>query len=328
MRIAVLAYDGVSPFMLSTPLAVFGEPFLVSGHRVDVCAARPRFRASGGLVIEASGMLDAAPESDVVILPGWRDADEPVSPELVATLRTAARRGATIVGLCLGAFGLAEAGLLDGRRATTHWARADAFARRYPGVTVDAGALFVDEGRVLTSAGIAAGLDCCLHLLGRLSGAKEAHRVARHLVVAPQRMGKQPQLLARPMPGSSADRRVAEVLEALRGDPCSAPSLDALAARAGLSRRSLTRHIRARTGGSLGDWLKQVRLARAQELMAAGAGGLDDVALQSGFPDAAALRRAFRTDLGLTPTQWLARQRIPEPARLRSLTPRDAGSTA
>lgn len=311
MRVAVLAYDGISSFMLSTPLAVFGEPFLASGHQVDVCAARPRFQASGGLVIEAAGTLDAATDSEVVILPGWRDADEPVSPELLDTLRTAARRGATVVGLCLGAFGLAEAGLLDGRRATTHWARADTFAHRYPDVAVDPGALFVDEGPVLTSAGIAAGLDCCLHLLGRLAGVREAHRVARHLVVAPQRMGKQPQLLARPVPGSSADRRVTDLLEALRADPSSVPGLDALAARAGMSRRSLTRHIRARTGGSLGDWLKQVRLVRAQELMATGARGLDDVARRCGFPDADALRRAFRTELGVTPTQWLARQRLP-----------------
>jgi len=202
-----------------------------------------------------------------------------------------------------------EAGLLDGRRATTHWLRAEAFAARYPSVAVDAGALFVDEGQMLTSAGIASGLDCCLHLLARLSGVGEANRVARHLVVAPQRAGAQPQLIARPAIGSSADRRTTDILEALRADPIQTPTLDELAARAGMSRRSLTRHIRARTGGSLGEWLKRVRVGRAQELLAGGARGLDDVAARCGFPDAHALRAAFRSELGQTPTQWLARQR-------------------
>lgn len=310
MRIAVLAYDRISPFMLSTPLAVFGEPFVASGHSVDICAQQRRFTATGGLEVTAPCPIEAAAEADVVILPGWRDADEPVSPGILAELQAASHRGAIVVGLCLGAFGLAEAGLLDGRRATTHWARAEAFAARYPQVTVDPGALFVDQGQVLTSAGIASGLDCCLHLLARLSGVTEAHRVARHLVVAPQRMGKQPQLVPRPVLGSSADRRLSEILEALRADPSASPRLDDLARRAGMSRRSLTRHIQARTGGSLGNWLRQVRIARAQDLLAGGARGLDHIALSCGFPDAHALRRAFRTELGLTPTQWLARQRL------------------
>lgn len=310
MRLAILAYDRISPFMLSTPLAVFGEPFLASGHHIDICAAAPRLAATGGLVIEAPCALDAARNADVVILPGWRDADEPVSADIITELKDAHRRGAIVVGLCLGAFGLAEAGLLSGRRATTHWAKAENFAARYPEVTLDPGALFVDEGQIVTSAGIASGLDCCLHLLARLSGIGEANRVARHLVVAPQRAGAQPQLIERPAIGSSQETRLTEALETLRADPTATLSLDDLAERIGMSRRSLTRHIRARTGGNLGDWLKRVRLARAQELLTAGARGLDSVATRSGFPDAHALRSAFRTEFGLTPTQWLARQRL------------------
>lgn len=310
MRIAILAYDQISPFMLSTPLAVFGEPFLAGGHRVDVCTSQPRFSATGGLTIEAPMPLAAARDADVVILPGWRAAEEPVPAAITSELRAAEARGAIVVGLCLGAFGLAEAGLLDRRRATTHWACVETFATRYPHVAVDPGALFVDEGRILTSAGVASGLDCCLHLLGRIAGTAEANRVARHLVVAPQRAGEQPQLIERPAIGSTADRRITDLLEKLRADPASAPSLDELALRAGMSRRSLTRHIRARTGGNLGDWLRRVRLARAQDLLASGARGLEDVAARCGFPDAAALRTAFRTELGITPRQWLARQRL------------------
>ena len=310
MRIAVLAYDRISPFMLSTPLAVFGEPFLASGHHVEVCSGEAKLTTYGGLTFDVSQPLERANDADILIMPGWRDVEEPVPTEIVAVLQAAADRGAMVVGLCLGAFALAEARLLDGRRATTHWARSETLAARHPAIIVDAGALFVDEGKVLTSAGIASGLDCCLHLLARISGTGEANRIARHLVVAPQRAGQQPQLIARPAIGTTADRRITDILEALREDPTSSPSLDALAAQAGMSRRSLTRHIHARTGGSLGGWLKHVRVARAQDLLTSGVRGLEEVAERCGFSDAHALRAAFRIELGLTPTQWLARQRL------------------
>ncbi len=197
-----------------------------------------------------------------------------------------------MVGLCLGAFGLAEAGLLDGRRATTHWARAGTFAARYPRVAVDPGALFRGRGAGADSAGIAAGLDCCLHLLARLSWTGEANRIARHLVVAPLRAGAQLQLTARPALGSPVDRRVSEVLEAVRVDPCGplpGRPRPACGPEPPQPHPSYPRPDR----GSLGDWLKRARLARAQDLLAGGARGLEDVALRSGFPDAHALRAAF-----------------------------------
>ncbi|TNE34904.1 MAG: helix-turn-helix domain-containing protein [Alphaproteobacteria bacterium] len=294
--------------MLSTPLAVFGEPYLKGGHRTFVCGSGEVFLATGGLRIEAAHPLTAARDADIVILPGWRNPEEPVSTDIIEELRIAHDRGAIVVGLCLGAFALAEAGLLDARRATTHWARVDEFARRFPAVRLDPAAIFVDEGQVVTSAGIAAGLDCCLHLLARISGAEEANRIARHLVVAPQRGEGQPQLIDRPAPATSAERRIADALEKLWAEPQENPSLDALAKDIGMSRRSLTRHIRQRTGGSLGGWLKRARIARAQEIFLKGVKGLDRIALQSGFPDAQSLRAAFRSELGLTPTQWLARQ--------------------
>ena len=309
MRIAVLAYEGISPFMLSTPLAVFDEPFLASAHTVQVCAENTRLKATGGLVIEAPHPMDMAEEADVVILPGWRNSETPVDPAILHALRAAHARNAVVVGLCLGAFGLAQAGLLEGRRATTHWARSADLQRQHPLVEVDPQAIFVDAGQVLTSAGIAAGLDCCLHLLARLSGAAEANRVARHLVVAPQRSGAQPQLTARPAPTSDADRRVAALLETLWENPSAPPALDALAKQAGVSRRSLTRHIRARTGGSLGEWLRRARIARSQDALLSGARGLEHIAVLSGFSDAQSLRSAFRAELGMTPSQWLARHR-------------------
>ena len=309
MDIALLAYEGISPFMLSTPQVVFADSGQ-GAHRVTLCAATPRLSVLGGLKMAGFAPLERALAADVVILPSWRQAEEPVDEALVDTLAQAHATGALVVGLCLGAFGLAQAGLLDGKRATTHWARMDPFAARFPKVTLDRHALFVDEGRVVTSAGMAAALDCCLHLMARLSGMTAANAVARQLLLAPQRSGTQPQLLDRPAPARGAETRVADLLDAIWADPRATPTLDALARAAGTSRRSLSRHIRARTGDTLSAWLRRARLARAQDLFLGGAKGHARVAEQSGFPDAAALRAAFRAEWGLTPSQWLSRQRV------------------
>jgi transcriptional regulator GlxA family with amidase domain len=304
MRIAIIAYDGISPFMLSTPLAIFGDG---GGARVDVCAPHPRIATSAGLAMEGLADLAMAHEADIVILPGWRSMQEPVEPGIVAMLAACAARGAVVVGLCLGAFGLAQAGLLDGRRATTHWAGLEVFAARFPLVQVDPGAIFIDEGAVLTSAGIASGLDCCLHLLTRIAGADAAHTVARYLVLAPQRGGHHPQLVEKPALGSRAEGRVAAMLERLGADPAVPPPLDTLARQVGMSRRALTRQIRAHTGGNLGAWLRRSRLARAQHLLLEGARGFEPIARAAGFADAHALRAAFRSEYGLSPRDWLAR---------------------
>ncbi|MDZ5602240.1 helix-turn-helix domain-containing protein [Pseudomonas sp. RP23018S] len=309
MKIALLAYDHVSPFMLSTPLAVFEGAALAAPHDVIVCASNRRALGPGGLSFNLSADLDAASDADLVLLPGWCDAQEPVTDELVEVLRRAAQRGAVVVGLCLGTFGLAQAGLLDGRRATTHWAEAARFAARFPAVDVDAGALFIDEGSVVTSAGVAAGLDCCLHLVARFCGQAEANRIARQLVVAPQRSGAHAQLPERPAPVSLAEHRVADLLEALWHDPRDTPSLDALAKRAGVSTRSLTRHIRTRTGDSLAGWLRRARIARAQELLARGS-PIELAAVQCGFADGQAMRQAFQREHGMSPRQWAAKQRL------------------
>lgn len=308
MRIAILAYDGISPFMLSTPIAVFAEFSPPGTHQIDVCAATPSISASGGLSIGVANTLEGAATADLVILPGWRDANEPLPQAMIDVLIRAAERGAIVAGLCLGAFGLAQARLLDGRRATTHWACAEEFAARYPNVDVDPGAIFIDEGVVLTCAGVASGLDCCLHLVARISGQAEANRIARHLVVAPQRSGANPQLLERPAPASVIEHRVAALLETLWANPLHLPSLDELAQRAGVSPRSLTRHIRTRTGDNLGGWLRRARLALAQGLLAAG-NPIELTATQSGFPDGQALRTAFRREHRMSPRQWVASQR-------------------
>lgn len=309
MKIAIVAFDHVSPFMLSTPIAVFGASPLSSIFQVIVCADQERVLGPGGLSFNVPASMHAAADADMVILPGWRDSREPVTPEIIEVLKAASQRGAVVVGLCLGAFGLAQAGLLNGRRATTHWAEAESFAASFPAVDVDPGAIFIDEGPVVTSAGVAAGLDCCLHLVARFGGQGEANQVARHLVVAPQRAGGHSQLPERPTPNSSAEHRVADLLEQLWQDPKNTPSLEDLAARAGVSLRSLTRHIRTRTGDNLGGWLRRARLAQAHELLSAGS-PVELAASQCGFPDAQAMRNAFQREHGMSPRQWAAKQRL------------------
>jgi transcriptional regulator GlxA family with amidase domain len=211
--------------------------------------------------------------------------------------------------LCLGAFPLAEAGLLDGLTATTHWQFAAALAARYPKVDVDCDVLYVDAGRVLTSAGVAAGLDCCLHQLRGLRGADAANRVARQLVIAPHRQGGQAQFIERPLPVSGSDGRFAGVLEWVTQRLEQAHSIDALAERAAMSRRNFTRHFRQATGTSFKQWLLGQRLAHAQWMLESGDASVEVVAQQAGFGSALSLRQHFRTVLQTSPSAYRASYR-------------------
>ena len=194
-RVAVVAFDGISPFHLSVPCIVFGEDRTAVGDpRFDltVCAVQPgTLQTNAGFAITVAHGLGVLRHADVVVVPSWCDDLRPAPPALLRALQAAHRRGAVIVGLCLGAFVLAEAGLLDGRPATTHWKLAPEFARRYPRVALQAEVLYVEDGLILTSAGTAAGIDCCLHLLRVRCGAEAANRAARRMVVAPHRTGGQ-----------------------------------------------------------------------------------------------------------------------------------------
>jgi transcriptional regulator GlxA family with amidase domain len=208
------------------------------------------------------------------------------------------------MALCLGAFPVAEAGLLDGRAATTHWAAADELARRYPKVKVDPEVLYVDEGDVLSSAGIAAGIDCCLHLLRRLCGAETANAVARRMVVAPHREGGQAQFIERPLPVSPSDGRLARVLDWVSRNLGAEHDLDALAARAAMSRRNFTRHFRQATGMSFKQWLLEQRLQHARTLLETSEAPVERVAQQAGFGSALSLRQHFRSTLQTSPAAY------------------------
>lgn len=309
-RIAVLAFDGISPFHLSVPCLVFGEDRAeldVPAWPLAVCAAeRGPLRSSAGFTLQATHGLRTLERAGVVIVPSWRDTAERPPEALLRALQRAHARGARLVGLCLGAFVLAEAGLLDGRPATTHWAWCDTFAQRFPAVRLDPDVLYVDDGDVVTSAGTAASLDCCLHLLRQWVGAERANRVARRLVVAPHRQGGQAQFVEAPLPASRRGGRMAALLDWIEAHLAEPHSVDTLAGRVAMSRRSFTRHFRQATGTTVWQWLLQRRVARARQLLEASDLGIEAVAAEAGFSSAVALRKAFVAALGRAPASYRA----------------------
>ncbi|MBQ5964928.1 GlxA family transcriptional regulator [Massilia sp. ZL223] len=306
MRIAVIAFGGLKPFHLSVPSIVFGSvPDEAGGFEVIVCAAESGpLHTSAGFSISVAHDFSAVDSADIVIMPTWHDDCRPAPEALLEVLRRAHARGARLLGLCLGAFPLAQAGLLDGKTATTHWAFADTLRAGYPKVKVDPEVLYVDEGCVLTSGGVAAGLDCCLYLLRALRGAEVANAVARQLLVAPHRQGGQAQFIERPLPVSHSDGRFAEVLEWVTRNLEQNHSLDALAERAAMSRRHFTRHFRQATGTSFKQWLLGQRLAQAQRMLERSDASIDLIADETGFGTALSLRQHFRAVLQTSPSAY------------------------
>ena len=306
--VAVLAFDRISPFHLSVPCTVLGEDRRAAGvpqGRVLVCACeRGPLRTTAGFRIDGLRGLAALKSARTVIVPSWRDTAEPAPPAMIKALRAAHARGARIVGLCVGAFVLAEAGLLDGRPATTHWAWADEFARRYPRVQLNRDVLYVDDGDVLTSAGTAAAIDCCLHLLRQQHGAELANRVARRMVVAPHRQGGQAQYIEQPLPKSARGDRLGAVLEWALQHLDQRLSLDQLAERAAMSRRTFTRRFREATGTTVVQWLLNQRIAHAQRLLERGEQPIEAIAEQAGFGSAMSLRQHFAAALGTSPSAY------------------------
>ena len=306
--IAVVAFDGISPFHLSVPCMVFGEDRTESGaprFRLRVCAPEPGpLKTNAGFTLGVPHGLEAIRRAQIVVVPSWRDDGSAAPPALIRALQAAHRRGATVVGLCLGAFVLAEAGLLDGRPATTHWKLAPAFAKQYPQVRLQPEVLYVDDGSVLTSAGTAAGIDCCLHLLRVRYGAETANRAARRMVVAPHRQGGQAQYIEQPVPATAERDRLAPLLEWLGKHLDTSHELDDLARRALMSRRNFTRRFRESTGTTVGQWVQNQRLALAQRLLETTNHPVERVATGAGFGSAVSLRKHFTTAFKVSPTAY------------------------
>ncbi|HEX2312919.1 MAG TPA: helix-turn-helix domain-containing protein [Thermomonospora sp.] len=313
-RIAVVAVPPVIPFDLAIPEMVFGAAVVDDRPCYDlvVCTADPGvIEARGSMRVVVPVGLEAVERADTVVVTGTgarTDAD----PRVLEALRCAFGRGARIASICTGAFVLAQAGLLDGRRATTYWVQSGALASRFPAVDVQPDVLFVEDGPILTSAGAAAGIDLCLHVIRTDHGAAVANTAARFTVVSPVRHGGQAQFVEAPLPrenGTSLAATRAWALERLE-EPL---TLRELAAHARVSVRTLTRRFQAETGMSPLQWLLHQRIERARELLEATDLGMDQVARRSGLGTADSLRRHIVRRLGLTPTAYRAAfTRLPE----------------
>jgi AraC family transcriptional activator FtrA len=305
-RVATVAYRGAPAFELAIPGEVFEQEALGGRYRHELVAGEPgALRTSSGWRIATDGGLERLAAADTIIVPGWRDLDEAPHPRLHDALAEAHRRGARVVSLCLGAFALADAGILDGRRATTHWAHASELAARHPAVEVDAAALYIDEGSVLTSAGVAAGIDLCLHLVRRDHGQAMANTVARRLIVAAHRDGGQAQYIERPVPPLTPSA-LGDTLQWMLGNLERPLELADLAARCHLSIRQFVRRFKDTTGTTPYAWLLEQRVRAAQELLEATDLPVEDIARRCGFGTAAVLRLHFGRNVRRTPTAYRA----------------------
>jgi transcriptional regulator GlxA family with amidase domain len=304
--VAVLALDGVIAFDLSTPIEVFARTRLPDGrvpYRVRVCSPTTEVDA-GQFTLRAPFGLDALASADTIVLPGCADPTAPVPDAVLDALRAAAAHGTRIASICVGAFVLAETGLLDGLRATTHWVAADLFASRYPAVELDPDVLYVDNGQFLTSAGAAAGLDLCLHLIRQDHGSAVAADAARLSVMPLEREGGQAQFIVPAQPPTPRGSTMEPLLRWMQDNVADDLTLDDIAARAGLSTRTLNRRFREQTGTTPLQWLHRARIRQAQYLLEATTHSVDRIASQVGFGSPTAFRDRFKRLVGTNPHSY------------------------
>ncbi|MDL4816027.1 GlxA family transcriptional regulator [Actinomadura opuntiae] len=301
-RVVALVRPPQSTFELGCAAQVFGveRRGLPTRYAFSVCTERPGPVATlAGYDMLVTEGLAALDEAHTVIVPGWLPTEEPPSPAVVQALRRAHSRGTRLVSICSGAFALAHAGLLDDRRATTHWAQADEFAERFPHVHLDPDVLYVDHGDVATSAGAGAGFDLCLHLVRKDQGARYAAHIARTMVMPPHREGGQLQYT--PLRPAHIDDTLAPLLEWVTAHLDEPLTLETMASHAGVSSRTLTRRFTDQLGISPGQWLLSQRIAAAQDLLETSDLPLDAIARRVGLSSATNLRRRFLNALSTTP---------------------------
>lgn len=307
--VAVVAVPHTIAFDLGTAVEVFGRVRLPSGkagYRVMVCATAPVIPA-GPLAIASDHGIRELRQADTIVVPGCDDLDIPPPDELIDALRSAHRRGARIASICTGAFTLAEAGLLDGRRATTHWVAADLFRVRYPDVHLDPDVLYVDEGEILTSAGASAGLDLCLHMVALDHGSSVAADAARMAVAPLHRSGGQAQFIVRNRPSVNSiaePTTLDDLLAWIEHNAHRDLTLHDLATQAALSVRTVNRRFQAETGQTPMQWLTGVRIRHAQQLLENTAHGVERIGREVGFTSAANFREQFRRLTGVPPQSY------------------------
>lgn len=306
--VAVLALDKVIPFDLATPIEVFSRARLPDGrspYRVRICATMPTVDA-GLFTLQAPWGLDALAEADTIILPGCADPKAPIPDDVLDALRCAGTTGTRIASICSGAFVLAATGLLDGLRATTHWLAAALLADLHPTIDVDPHVLYVDDGQFLTSAGAAAGLDLCLHLIRNDHGSAVAADAARLSVMPLEREGGQAQFIVGDHPPTPQGSVLEPVLRWMQDNTDADLTLNDIAEHAGMSTRTLNRRFREQTGTTPLQWLQRARIRQAQYLLEATDHSVERIAAQVGFGSPTAFRDRFKRIVGTTPHTYRA----------------------
>ncbi|WP_163371650.1 GlxA family transcriptional regulator [Enterobacter hormaechei] len=312
INVAIVAVDGFSPFHYSVPCILFGDT--VSGEKrfnVTICAEKPGFlNSKDGFALHATQDFSAIASAEIVVVPYWQHVLERPPQTLLDSLVQARDNGAEIVGLCLRSFVLGYAGILSGKRAATHWEFERQFQSLFPDVRLDINALYVDDGNMITSAGTAAALDCCLYIIRQRFGSVVANQIARRMIVPPHREGGQAQFIAQPVPKDTRDGRINCLIDYLQQHISEPHNLDSLAEVVSMSRRTLTRHFIKATGMSVADWLTAERLRRSQILLESGNLPIENVAGQVGFLSAVTYRQQFKARFGVSPAEWRKTFRI------------------
>ncbi len=305
--VVALAFDGAPLFELSLPAEIFGLPrpeFGAEWYRFALASADGRpIRTGAGWSLSVDGDLALLAAAELVVIPGWRTADSTVPAPLRDAMLDAHARGARFASICSGAFLLAELGLLDGRRATTHWMHAPLLARRYPRVAVASDILFADGGDVLTSAGSAAGIDLLLHIVRKDFGVARANAVAKRLVLPAQREGDQRQYEDTLRPPRQSDR-LGALMARILAQPAEDWPVGRLAGEAGMSLRTLARAFASRAGCAPGTYVLRARIARARALLETTTLPVERIAELAGFGSATSLQQNFRRQLGCSPTAY------------------------
>ncbi|WP_420835341.1 GlxA family transcriptional regulator [Mannheimia massilioguelmaensis] len=304
--VALILYPHFSLFHFAIPQMVFSERGLNGEPLFDlkIVAEQPEIPLSGGTMVHIDGDFSLLEQADFIIIPAWNNPAEPPTEALKIALQKAYLRGATVVGLCYGAYALAYSGLLDGKRAATHWKAEEDFHQRFPQIKLDMNSLYVEEERLITSAGTVAGLDCCLAIVRSIYGVKAANHMARLFVTSPHREGGQAQFIEQPLPRKTSNENINQLLDYLRENLPSPHSVNELATRLAMSRSTFTRHFRKATGMSVAQWLIETRLQKGRDLLESSQLTIENIAEQIGFKSAVGFRQHFLKKHQISPRAW------------------------
>jgi AraC family transcriptional activator FtrA len=305
--IVTFIYDQLCTFEFGCAVGVFGikRPEIdIPPYRFATCALKPgKIKAAGGITIEAPYSLSLLDKADTIIIPGWPNLETKPPEALIKKIRSAYKRGARICSICLGAFVLAESGILDGKKATTHWLFAQELNNRYPKIKIDPNVLYIDEGQVMTSAGSAAGLDMFLHIIKKDHGSKIANQIAQRIVIPPHREGGQAQFIPKPILSSETDN-LNKLMKWVRQQLTKQHTIEDLANRASMSVRTLHRKFNEATGLSPYEWIIRERIEKVKDYLESSKMTLSHIADLSGFGSVESLRKHFRRYVLISPIAY------------------------